>query len=42
LQFTLARALDAFLKVLDGQTLADLLQPRARLMKIFRATSAPR
>ena len=38
---TLARALDAFLKVLDGQTLADLLQPRARLMKIFRAASTP-
>jgi Rrf2 family nitric oxide-sensitive transcriptional repressor len=42
LQVTLARALDAFLRVLDGQTLADLLQPQAKLMKIFRAASAPR
>ena len=42
LQVTLARALDAFLRVLDGQTLADLLQPHAKLMKIFKVTSAPR
>ena len=32
----LERAVSAFLKVLDGQTLADLLQPQAQLIEIFR------
>jgi Rrf2 family nitric oxide-sensitive transcriptional repressor len=29
------RAVDAFFEVLDGQTLADLLEPRAQLARIF-------
>jgi Rrf2 family transcriptional regulator, nitric oxide-sensitive transcriptional repressor len=33
----LARALRAFFRELDGQNLADLLQPQAGLVKIFRA-----
>jgi Rrf2 family transcriptional regulator, nitric oxide-sensitive transcriptional repressor len=36
------RALDAFLAVLDRQTLADLLEPRAQLMKIFGDAAARR
>jgi Rrf2 family nitric oxide-sensitive transcriptional repressor len=32
----LGRALNAFLGVLDGQTLADLVKPRAQLVRIFR------
>ncbi len=32
----LERALQAFFRELDGQTLADLLQPQAKLVKIFR------
>ena len=36
----LAQALRAFLAVLDAQTLADLLRPRAELIKIFSATCA--
>ncbi len=42
LQGALARALHAFLEVLDGQTLADLLQPQAQLVKIFGAARAAR
>jgi Rrf2 family nitric oxide-sensitive transcriptional repressor len=30
------RALAAFFEVLDGQTLADLIKPRARLLRLFR------
>jgi Rrf2 family nitric oxide-sensitive transcriptional repressor len=30
------RALSAFFKVLDGQTLADLLKPQARPIRLFR------
>ncbi len=32
----LERALGAFFEVLDRQTLADLLEPRAQLVRIFR------
>ena len=32
----LGRAMSAFFDVLDGQTLADLLQPQAQLIRIFR------
>jgi hypothetical protein len=28
--------MNAFLEVLDGETLADLLKPRAQLVRIFR------
>jgi len=35
-------ALDAFLDVLDRRTLADLLQPRARLVGILRAAGRAR
>jgi Rrf2 family nitric oxide-sensitive transcriptional repressor len=42
LRGVLARAMRAFFEVLDGQTLADLLHPHAKLMRIFRDTSAPR
>lgn len=35
LRSVLGRAMGAFFEVLDGQTLADLLQPRARLVRIF-------
>jgi Rrf2 family nitric oxide-sensitive transcriptional repressor len=38
----LGRALDAFFEVLDSQTLADLIEPRAKLIKIFQEASAPR
>ena len=38
----LDRALRAFFRELDGQTLADLLQPQAKLVKIFRAAGPPR
>lgn len=34
----LGRAMNAFFEVLDGQTLADLLKPRARLIRLFRGT----
>jgi len=37
----LDRALQAFFRELDGQTLAGLLQPKAKLVKIFRAGGAP-
>ena len=36
LQGLLGRAIDAFFDVLDDQTLADLLKPRAQLIRIFR------
>ena len=32
----LGQAMGAFFEVLDGQTLADLLQPQAQLARIFR------
>jgi Rrf2 family transcriptional regulator, nitric oxide-sensitive transcriptional repressor len=38
----LDRALQAFFRELDGQTLADLLQPQAKLVRIFREAGAPR
>lgn len=37
----LDRALQAFFRELDGQTLAGLLQPKAKLERIFRAGGAP-
>ena len=37
----LNRALQAFFRELDGQTLADLLQPQAKLLRIFRAAGPP-
>jgi Rrf2 family nitric oxide-sensitive transcriptional repressor len=36
LRGVLERAMGAFFEVLDGQTLADLLKPRAQLIGIFR------
>jgi Rrf2 family nitric oxide-sensitive transcriptional repressor len=36
----LRRAMRAFFDVLDGQTLADLLQPRNELVRILRASQA--
>jgi Rrf2 family transcriptional regulator, nitric oxide-sensitive transcriptional repressor len=41
LQTTLDRALQAFLEVLDGQTLADMLKPRTELATLFRKTGTP-
>ena len=38
----LVRALQAFFRELDGHTLADLLEPQAKLLKIFRAAGPPR
>jgi Rrf2 family nitric oxide-sensitive transcriptional repressor len=37
----LDRALQAFFRELDGKTLADLLQPKAKLVRIFRAGGVP-
>jgi Rrf2 family transcriptional regulator, nitric oxide-sensitive transcriptional repressor len=37
----LDRALRAFFRELDGQTLAGLLRPKAKLVRIFRAGGAP-
>lgn len=37
----LGRALNAFFEVLDGQTVADLLQPQAKLVEIFRNAGSP-
>lgn len=42
LRGAIGNALDAFLDLLDRHTLADLLQPRAKLNKIFREVSAQR
>jgi Rrf2 family nitric oxide-sensitive transcriptional repressor len=42
LRGVLARAMHAFFAVLDGQTLADLLGPQAKLIRIFRDASATR
>lgn len=36
LQEVIAQALRAFLEVLDGRTLADLLHPQGQLLRIFR------
>jgi len=38
----LERAMHAFFEVLDGQTLANLLQPRKDLARIFRSCQASR
>lgn len=38
----LGRAMRAFFDVLDGQTLADLLKPKAKLLGIFQEASARR
>ena len=40
LKGVLGEALDAFLAVLDGYTLADLLAPRRRLAKLLGVTAA--
>ena len=37
----LERALGAFFRELDAQSLADLLQPQARLVRIFRGARTP-
>ena len=42
LRGVLGRAMRAFFEVLDRQTLADLLGPQAKLVRIFRDVSAPR
>ena len=42
LQEVLGRAVGAFFEVLDSTTLADLLKPRAQLVRIFRDTGARR
>jgi Rrf2 family transcriptional regulator, nitric oxide-sensitive transcriptional repressor len=42
LRGVLGRAMGAFFEVLDGQTLADLLQPHAKLVRIFRGLRTPR
>ena len=41
LRTVLGSAMHAFFAVLDGHTLADLLQPKARLAEILRAAGAP-
>ena len=40
LRGVLGHALDAFFEVLDRQTLADLIQPQARLMRVFRSAAS--
>lgn len=42
LRGVLGNALDAFLDVLDRYTLADLLQPRSKLIKVFHDIRAAR
>jgi len=42
LRGVLTRAMRAFFEVLDGQTLADLLRPQARLVRIFRDARSSR
>ncbi|MCX7152778.1 MAG: Rrf2 family transcriptional regulator, partial [Proteobacteria bacterium] len=42
LRGVLARAMRAFFAELDGKTLADLLGPRAQLVKIFGQTGTAR
>ncbi len=42
LQGVLVQALRAFFEVLDRHTLADLLQPKDKLIGIFRKASPPR
>jgi Rrf2 family transcriptional regulator, nitric oxide-sensitive transcriptional repressor len=42
LRTVLGRAMTAFFDVLDGQTLADLLEPRAPLVRIFRDAARQR
>lgn len=39
LRGVMGNALDAFLDVLDRHTLADLLEPRAKLVKVFAASA---
>jgi Rrf2 family nitric oxide-sensitive transcriptional repressor len=41
LRGVLGRALRAFFEVLDGKTLADLLQPKAELVRLFRKVGMP-
>lgn len=41
LRGVLARALRAFFDVLDGKTLADLVQPREKLIRLFRGIGVP-
>ena len=42
LRTVLGHAMNAFLDVLDGQTLADLLRPKSQLVRMFRDASAAR
>ncbi len=42
LRTVLGHAMNAFLEVLDGQTLADLLRPQSKLVRMFRDASTPR
>ena len=41
LRGVLGRALRAFFEVLDGKTLADLVQPKAELVRLFRTVGMP-
>jgi Rrf2 family nitric oxide-sensitive transcriptional repressor len=41
LRGVLGRALRAFFEVLDDKTLADLLQPKAELVRLFRKVGMP-